>query len=164
MSGLRYLGYSVVFQEVPDEITLAINITGCPYKCNGCHSQYLWEDRGRYINTDLNAIISQHVEYITCVCIMGGDQNLQELIDIFKYIQNTYHLKTCLYSGNRDVHYFDNVLPYLDYIKIGPYIQSKGGLDSETTNQRMYKVQHSQIVDDITYKFLKQYRRQQVEN
>ena len=45
----------------------------------------------------------------------------------------------------------------LDYIKIGPYIKDKGGLDSKGTNQRMYEVisdkNGRRILNDITYKF-----------
>ena len=43
---LNYLNTGVVFQEIPDEVTLSINITGCPSRCPGCHSQYLWENIG----------------------------------------------------------------------------------------------------------------------
>ena len=44
---LKYLNSDIVFQEVPDEVALAINLTGCPCHCPGCHSQYLWNDVGQ---------------------------------------------------------------------------------------------------------------------
>lgn len=44
---LKYVDARVVFQEIPDEITLAINISNCPCHCKGCHSQYLAEDIGK---------------------------------------------------------------------------------------------------------------------
>ena len=43
---LKYYNAMVVFEEIPDEITLAINITNCPCHCVGCHSKFLWEDVG----------------------------------------------------------------------------------------------------------------------
>ena len=43
---IKYVNTEVVFQEIPDETTLAINISGCPCHCPGCHSSYLWEDVG----------------------------------------------------------------------------------------------------------------------
>ena len=43
---LKYVNTDVVFQEIPDEVTLAINISNCPCHCPGCHSRYLWEDIG----------------------------------------------------------------------------------------------------------------------
>lgn len=73
MNKLKYKGYAIVFQEVPNEITLAINICGCPHKCKGCHSQYLWLDDGDILEKDLNDIIDKYKDYITCVCFMGGD-------------------------------------------------------------------------------------------
>mgnify|MGYP007008579906 CR=1 FL=1 len=30
---LNYLNTGIVFQEIPDEVTLSINITGCPCHC-----------------------------------------------------------------------------------------------------------------------------------
>ena len=38
---IKYLETLVAFAEIPDEITLCINITNCPCNCNGCHSSYL---------------------------------------------------------------------------------------------------------------------------
>ena len=38
---LKYVDTKVVFAEVPDEVTLAINISNCPCHCDGCHSEYL---------------------------------------------------------------------------------------------------------------------------
>ena len=34
---LKYVNTGIVFQEIPDEVTLAINISGCPCHCPGCH-------------------------------------------------------------------------------------------------------------------------------
>lgn len=43
---LKYVNTGVVFQEIPDEVTLAVNISNCPCRCPGCHSRYLWGDVG----------------------------------------------------------------------------------------------------------------------
>ncbi|WP_231731034.1 4Fe-4S cluster-binding domain-containing protein [Lacimicrobium alkaliphilum] len=38
----------ICFQEVPDEVSLAFTITGCPLACAGCHSRDTWDpDKGR---------------------------------------------------------------------------------------------------------------------
>ena len=49
---LKYVNTGIVFQEIPDEVTLAINISNCPCHCPGCHSHYLWEDIGLPLDTD----------------------------------------------------------------------------------------------------------------
>ena len=150
---LKYLGYSIVFQEVPNEISLAINISGCPYKCRGCHSSYLWEYKGNYISEDLDFIIKQNLDFITCVCFFGGDQNIVELYDLLKHIKSKYKLKTCLYSGQDLLSNLNKLFDVLDYIKIGSYKENLGGLKSITTNQRMYMICQDQSLKDITFKF-----------
>lgn len=156
MNKLKYLGYSIVFQEVPDEVTLAINISGCPHKCEGCHSKYLWEYDGNYISDDLNSLIEKYKGLITCVCFMGGDQNQIELLQLLKIVQK-HKLKTALYTGcdfmsNLSIRIAAN----LNYCKLGHYEDSLGGLDRITTNQRMLKWNYSTMRwDDITYRFQK---------
>ncbi|MCD7996539.1 MAG: 4Fe-4S cluster-binding domain-containing protein [Clostridiales bacterium] len=150
---LKYNGYSIVFQEVPDEITLAINISGCPHKCEGCHSSYLWEYNGRLLKYDLGSIIYKYIDYISCVCFMGGDQNQEELLGALKMVK--YHkIKTCLYTGVDNITQISILIPELDYVKIGHYSEEHGGLQSLTTNQKMYKKIDGRFVD-ITSRFWK---------
>ena len=33
---LRYTDYDIVFREIPDETTLAVNLAGCPNRCPWC--------------------------------------------------------------------------------------------------------------------------------
>ena len=70
---LRYINTDIVFQEFPDEVTLAINISGCPCRCPGCHSQFLWANRGEELTAEaLSALIRETEDTITCVGFMGG--------------------------------------------------------------------------------------------
>ena len=43
---LTYVNHDIVFQEFPDEVTLAINLSRCPNRCPGCHSPYLQQEEG----------------------------------------------------------------------------------------------------------------------
>lgn len=71
---VKYVDSIISFNEVPHEISLCINISGCPNHCQGCHSSYLSEDVGKVLNKEsLETLIKQN-EGITCVCLMGGDQ------------------------------------------------------------------------------------------
>ena len=65
---LKYLGYAVVCTEVPDEISIAFNISGCEHRCDDCHSKYLWEYKGEYLKDGLINIISKYIGFITCLC------------------------------------------------------------------------------------------------
>ena len=159
MNKLKYLGYSIVFQEVPNEVTLAINISGCPHKCEGCHSKYLWEYEGNYISDDLLQLIQKYNGLITCVCFMGGDQNHQELLELLIKVRKC-GLKTALYTGEDALGSLGiGILGNLDYFKIGHYDENLGGLDKPTTNQKMFAWNYTTYKwDDITYKFQKGYR------
>lgn len=157
---LKYLGYTIVCEEVPNEISLAFNISGCPYKCEGCHSKYLWEYNGRYLKEDILKILSQYEKLITCVCFMGGDQNITELSFLCNIVKNMFKLKTCIYSGSKTIDKFLDMIDdgLLDYLKLGPYIQSLGGLNNPNTNQTMYKIDDINNINDITYMFQKKYQ------
>lgn len=149
MKKLKYLNYSIVMQEVPNEVSLAINISGCPHRCEGCHSKELWEYIGAYLTDDMDELLEEYGDLISCVCFMGGDQNSKELeycIDKVKEKQ----LKTCLYTGTDNTNLIDkSIIQKLDYIKVGKYIEDLGGLDSKTTNQKMYDLKNNKEITFI---------------
>lgn len=154
MNNLKYIGYSVVFQEVPNEVSLAINISGCPYRCGGCHSEYLWEYEGNYLCDDVYDLIKQYDGLITCVCFMGGDQNLTDLLYCFNIVKQ-FGLKICLYSGRDDRLSLYPISHLCDYLKIGHYDENLGGLNSPTTNQKFYSRIDDNFID-TTYMFQKE--------
>ena len=151
---LKYVDTKVVFAEVPDEITLAINISGCPCNCKGCHSSYLAEDIGEPLDLQRLTNLIDSNKGITCVGLMGGDANPSEVDDIAQDIKEYYpELKVGWYSGRQELSK-DIELSNFDYIKLGPYIEEFGPLNSKTTNQRFYKVNGKELVD-ITSRFWK---------
>lgn len=151
---LKYVDTLVSFSEVPDEITLCINITGCKIGCKNCHSPYLAEDMGNVLNLQALTSLIDSNSGITCVCIMGGDANPSKVDDIAQDIKEYYpKLKVAWYSGKQELSKDIN-LEFFDFIKLGPYIEELGPLNSKTTNQRFYKVENNKLID-ITYKFQK---------
>jgi anaerobic ribonucleoside-triphosphate reductase activating protein len=151
---LRLTSYDVVFQEVPDEVTLAINISNCPNRCEGCHSPHLMEDTGMILNETLLAgLLEKYGNAVTCVCFMGGDSSPQDVDRLAAFLQENYSIKTGWYSGKSNVP--DNCsIHNFDYIKLGPYIKHLGGLNSATTNQRFYRIENGNMID-ITNRFFK---------
>lgn len=151
---LKYVDTKIVFQEIPDEITLAINISGCPCNCKGCHSSYLAKDIGEPLDLQHLTNLIDSNKGITCVCIMGGDANPSEVDDIAQDIKEYYpELKVGWYSGRQELSK-DIDLCNFDAIKLGPYKEEFGPLNSKTTNQRFYKVSDGELID-ITNKFWK---------
>lgn len=157
MNELRYKGYAIVMQEIPDEITLALNVCGCPYKCKDCHSKFLWKNDGDILNlNELKKLLDRYGQYITCVCFMGGDWSPSALTELLVLIK-TFNLKTAIYSGSDSKEIFEDLKKLkFDYIKMGSYKIEKGGLNSLKTNQKLYEAvfQDSSLsYVDITSKF-----------
>ena len=127
---LKYVNTGIVFQEIPDEVTLAINISSCPCRCPGCHSPYLWGD-------------------------MGGDAEPSYVNELAKYIHQKHPAyKVGWYSGRI------RITPAIDkqdfdYIKIGPYIEHLGSLKERTTNQKLFKKGVDGTFENITSRFWK---------
>ena len=119
---IKYESSLVTFTEVPDEISLCFNITGCPCHCEGCSEPELANDDGEELNEKvLDNLIKQHVNNITMVSFMGGDISHSELSNLARHIKTRFNLKVGMYSG-RD--WFDvELLNVLDAYKIGRYIQ-----------------------------------------
>lgn len=148
---LKVASYDIVFQEIPGEVTLALNLSGCPCHCKGCHSPHLWEDIGEELDQSLmESLTGQYKGLITCVAFMGGDQNPQEVLHWAEWVRSIA-LKTAWYSGRTK---FPEKKDSLDYLKLGPYIEALGGLKSEKTNQRLYRKDNGEWVD-ITSSFWK---------
>lgn len=154
---LRYIDTLVSFQEVPDEISLCINISNCPCGCKGCHSPYLAENKGDLLHAfKLFTLIGKN-EGITCVCFMGGDINPIDVQNLAKILKKFTKFKIAWYSGRQYIPE-EIDLKYFDYIKIGPYIEELGPLNSPNTNQIFYRVDNidgNNILSDITYRFRK---------
>ena len=147
---LKYLDTEVTFREFPDEISLCINITNCPFHCPGCHSPELWEDIGEELNYKSLIKLIESNKGITCVGFMGGiPKSIEILAGIVKKYNNI--LKVGWYWGGNSIPKEIN-LENFDFIKIGPYKKDLGGLDNPNTNQRMYKIVDNKLVD-ITSKF-----------
>lgn len=138
---LKCYNYDIVCQEVPDEITLAVNISCCPNRCKGCHSPWLLEDKGETMTEEmLESLIGKYESAITCFCFMGGDIEPSEVQRLAMWIRQRYpDLKTAWYSGKSKLPEVFDIM-CMDFIKLGPFIESLGGLKSPDTNQKMYRV------------------------
>lgn len=152
---IKYVGYDIVFQEIPDETTIAINLSLCPNHCVGCHSPYLREDIGQQLTEQaLDDMIAQYEGEVTCVCFMGGDGDTDEVARLARYVKDKYHgdFLTAWYSGRQELpDNFDAAA--FDFVKVGPYIEEKGPLKKPTTNQRLYRISPDGTKEDITSRF-----------
>ena len=165
---LKFDNAVVTFAEVPSEVTLCFEITGCKIHCPDCHSKHLWEDIGSELRPIVLSSIIARNPGITCVAFMGGDHSPEDIYKLAKWIKNNTELKVCWYSGAKLREDFSQHIGDFDYLKTGPYRKELGGLDSVTTNQRFYQIKYREIktirgsvtesyhyLEDITNKFWK---------
>lgn len=154
---IKYIETKIVFSEVPDEVALCINITGCKNNCKGCHSPYLAEDIGEDLTIEKLTQLATEAEGITCIAFMGGDNDPKRINRLAKWVQDELDLKVAWYSGRDELS--DQIeLKNFNYIKIGHYDENYGPLTDSSTNQRFYKVRklkENYILDDITETFWK---------
>lgn len=142
---------SIVFQEVPNEISLCFSITGCKVGCKGCHSTELWhENNGMSLtNTNFTLWLKKYQGLISCVVFFGGEWQPKALIEKLLIAKN-HGLKTCLYSGEK--HIDINISQYLNFLKTGAWHETLGGLDSPTTNQVFRDVISGEKLNHLFYK------------
>lgn len=157
---LKYVDTLVTFSEVPDEISLCINISNCQCHCKNCHSPYLAEDIGEELNSHSLKELINNNKGITCISFMGGDSNPSDIDALAQWVKINYPLKVAWYSGRQELSK-EIDLKNFNFIKLGPYIEELGPLTSKTTNQKFYKVEDVGYKDgsiryeliDMTYKF-----------
>ena len=146
---LKFDSCNIVFQEVPGEVTLAINLCGCPNACRGCHSEHLQHDSGEMLTVELLwQWIDKYGQAITCICFMGGDVAPAEVHYLASAVKeySSGSLKVAWYSGKEKLPSDFSVVPF-NFIKLGAYIEEYGGLTSIYTNQRFYEVTDGMLID-----------------
>ena len=143
-------------QEFPDEVTLAINLSCCPNGCTGCHSAYLRGDVGEELTLQrLEALIESYAGEITCVALMGGDNDPQTVASHLQYVRRHFdrRYKTGWYSGRTQLPESAVLQSAFNYVKLGPYRPQCGPLSSPDTNQLFYKVLPDGSLDDLTFRY-----------
>lgn len=153
---MKFSNLQVVFQEVPDEISIAISVSGCDIKCNGCHSAFTWDQEyGEDLNINvIKEILKKYKGLASCFLFYGGEWETNELISYIDIIKEN-SIKVCLYTGLEIEFVNSELLRRLDYIKTGKYIANLGGLDQIETNQSFYKVNNNGciILEKLNHKF-----------
>ena len=137
----------IVLEEIPDRVTLAVEISNCRGSCPGCHSPFLKQDLGVELTPQaVDKLIADNFG-VNCFLLLGEGRDLQALLGIAAFLKE-YHpeVERAVYSGRTEVE--PEVWEAFDYVKVGPYVEALGPLNEPTTNQRLYH--HG---EDITPRF-----------
>ncbi|WP_373818692.1 anaerobic ribonucleoside-triphosphate reductase activating protein [Glaesserella sp.] len=153
MQQLRFSNEQIVWQEVPNETSLAFLINGCPLGCKGCHSADSWKaDSGVLLTEEyLQQRLTQYQGLISCVLFMGGEWQAETLIRLLKLVRQ-HGLKTCLYTGLERHELPQALIKHLTYLKTGRWIAERGGLNSLTTNQRFIDLRSGENLNPLFLK------------
>ena len=138
---------NVVLEEIPDRVTLAVEISNCQGSCVGCHSPWLKTDVGEPLTeAAIDALIADNFG-VNCFLLLGEGNDPEAVLRIADHLRTKHPaLERAIYSGRTAVE--DELFEAFDYVKVGPYIAEYGPLNKETTNQRLY---HHR--EDITSRF-----------
>lgn len=152
---LEYIDAYVGSQEIPNEESLVIVITDYILQCRGKKAKiYKEKERKPLTKDELSLYIDSLIGEITCVVFLGGDCAPEEINDLAAYIREKYSdIKIGWYSADETITIFTEYRNF-DYIKLGPYNQKRGGLNSPKTNQRLYMIEGALLID-ITNLFWK---------
>ncbi|MBR5075465.1 MAG: anaerobic ribonucleoside-triphosphate reductase activating protein [Bacteroidales bacterium] len=137
----------IVLEEIPDKVTLAVEISNCRGSCIGCHSPFLKQDIGEELTPAVvDALIADNFG-VNCFLLLGEGKDKEALLRIAEHLR-VHHpgLERAVYSGRPEVE--PEIYAAFDYVKVGPYVRELGPLNEPTTNQRLYH--HG---EDITSRF-----------
>jgi len=130
---------STGFLEVPSKISLNIYTQGCSFKCPGCQNEHLRKfGEGKEINFwEIENILDEY-DMCTWVCWLGGNPTDQpDELEVFNREIKRYGKKICLYTGHR-IEEIQDLIEDVDLIIDGQYIENKGPITNEYTNQRIW--------------------------
>lgn len=149
---IKYKDSYIVFEEIPDRVSLAVNITNCQNNCIGCHSPELRLNSGvELTEEEIDKLINENYG-IDCFLFMGEGKDMGRLLEIARYVKNKYDIAVAVYSGRNNVE--EEYFEIFDYVKVGEYKKEFGPLNSSTTNQRLYRMTEGGK-EDMTHLFWK---------
>ena len=125
---LKYTDYTIVFQEVPDEVSLAINLSGCPYRCKGCHSPHLQQETGEELSERvLSGLLQSYAHAITCVCLWEVTPKVEAVCRLATYCSYRMGRETQKQPGIREtISLILQAAGCFDYVKTGPFLEALG--------------------------------------
>lgn len=127
----------IVMEEIPDRVTLAVEISNCRGNCPGCHSPFLRGDIGEELTPRIIDRLIEDNFGVNCFLFLGEGADRDALLRLAGHLKSSYpQIETALYTGRERVE--EEFEEFFDYIKVGPYIEALGPLNSRSTNQRLY--------------------------
>lgn len=139
----------------------AIYVAGCSHRCPGCHNPQSWDfEAGREMSVE--SILKEIEENDFDVTLTGGDPmySAEEILPLVSGIKEL-GMDIWLYTGFRYEEIVNNekmskLLPYLDVIVDGPFIESERDiriLFRGSRNQRLIDVKKSTPTEIVEWEW-----------
>lgn len=117
---------------------------GCDMKCKGCHNKQTWDiSKGIGLSvTDLSNQIRKN-SFNKKITITGGEPLLQ-IDSLMILVKELKDFDICLYTGRELKDVPTELLEYINYIKVGPYIEEQKCSTTPyigSSNQQFLKVE-----------------------
>lgn len=139
------------FEYNEERSSVDIYISGCPWRCEGCHNPELWDYSVGELWEDVRERLRDKVILLESLVdkafVFGGeplDQDYTSLKSLLEMLKTELGLEVWLFTSYPDVpSYF---YPLVNYIKTGPYIKALPpydtpyGITLASNNQRIRKV------------------------
>ena len=78
---------SVVIEEIPDRVTLAVDISNCQGNCVGCHSPFLKEDIGEELTNEIIDKLVADNFGVNCFLFLGEGNDPEALIALADHVR-----------------------------------------------------------------------------
>jgi anaerobic ribonucleoside-triphosphate reductase activating protein len=157
---LPVVSHGITMNEIPGKVALYFEIGQCNQRCKGCHSEHLWRNcqQKTSVQTMMDMAKEAKANGADAVVLMGGTTNgipMDDLLLTINYLSTI--LPVGLYSGSDSIRLALELvnMSFLKWLKIGSYVESRGGLASPRTNQMFFEIQDDGSVLDKTSEFRK---------
>lgn len=140
-------------------VRVSIFLQGCSRRCEGCFNRETWDFDGGYVfdsfsKAHLFSLLAPH--YVKGLSILGGEplEQIDELIPLLQEVKKRYPQKDIwLWTGYTFEDIRDSsaseILPYLDVIVDGSFIESKKDISLKfrgSSNQRLIRLKEGKAV------------------
>ena len=155
----------IILQTMADGPGLRTSIycTGCYHKCKGCHNPQTWDMfSGECMSVDEIFDIIKNDIWSEGVTFTGGDPmyQVEAFTELAKRIKEETDKDIWLYTGFTIHNIISEpsmaqILPYVDYVVDGPYIEALRDLNLKfrgSSNQKIYKIVNG--LPEIDYQYM----------
>lgn len=145
---INTIDYKGSFVDGPGVRTV-VYLQGCVIQCDGCHNQSTW-DENCGILYDIDDLVNEVKSKVPNkkITISGGEPFFQ-LESTIELIHKLKEMDLCLYTGSNFDEVPKEILPHLNYLKVGKYKKDLRTTITPfigSTNQRFLKLKDGKIV------------------